>query len=388
MAAPVIAELPEPPVRSDAPVDFALKADLFLGSFPWLREQINTTAAWINGQAGTIATHAANAANDAATASAAGSAATTAAGTASASATAATNAATAAGAAKVAAEDAATRAEEAAEYVEGVVGPLGTAATKDVTTSAQDVTPGRVIKVGDYGLPADALYKALPAATAIDSATDLNTITKAGWFGALLGAAAGSRNANHPDGQTALAAGNGVVNYYWVFVSTYGSNVLQWAAPYISGANTTLATPKFRMLGGGTWTPWYALQHGGNQLALGTTPTSARGAIQWWAGVDKIVNVAAATGAVALDLSAASIFTLTLSGNTTLSVTNLPALSSEARSIVVRVSQGATAYSLAWWGGITWLATLTPAAPGSNKTQEYVLTWDGAGWIGRKGAGN
>src|SRR6218665_3796015 len=142
MAAPIITELPEPPVRSDAPVDFALKADLFLGAFPWLREQINTTAAWVDGQAGTVATHAASAANDAGTASAAGTAATIAAATASAAATSATSAATAAGAAKTAAEAAATRAEDAAQYVEGVVGPLGTAATRNVTTSAQDVTPG------------------------------------------------------------------------------------------------------------------------------------------------------------------------------------------------------------------------------------------------------
>lgn len=107
--------------------------------------------------------------------------------------------------------------------------------------------------------------------------------------------------------------------------------------------------------------------------------------------IDKTVTVAAATGTVALNLSQADVFVLTLSGNTTLAISNAPALSGETLSIVVRVTQPGTAYTLTWFGGISWLASggAAPAAPAAGKTTEYVLsTSDGVNWIGRKGAAN
>ncbi|MCW8158966.1 hypothetical protein D7243_22630 [Stutzerimonas stutzeri] len=105
--------------------------------------------------------------------------------------------------------------------------------------------------------------------------------------------------------------------------------------------------------------------------------------------IDKTVTNAAATGTVTLDLVAADVFDLTLSGNTTLALNNAPTLSGETFTIVARVRQGATAYSLAWFSGITWLATSTPATPAANKIAEYILsTTDGVNWLGRKGASN
>lgn len=107
--------------------------------------------------------------------------------------------------------------------------------------------------------------------------------------------------------------------------------------------------------------------------------------------IDKTVTNAAATGTVTLDLSQADVFNLTLSGNTTLAISNAPALSGETFAIVVRVSQGATAFALTWFSGITWLTSggTAPAAPAANKSVEYVLsTMDGTNWIGRKGAAN
>lgn len=105
--------------------------------------------------------------------------------------------------------------------------------------------------------------------------------------------------------------------------------------------------------------------------------------------IDKTVTNAAATGTVTLNLSAADVFDLTLSGNTTLALSNAPTLSGETFTIVVRVRQGATAYSLAWFPGITWLATSTPATPAANKIAEYVLsTTNGTVWLGRRGAAN
>lgn len=104
--------------------------------------------------------------------------------------------------------------------------------------------------------------------------------------------------------------------------------------------------------------------------------------------IDKTVT-ANATGAFTLDLSAADVFDLTLSGNTTLAISNAPPLTGETFTVVVRVRQGGTARTLAWWGGITWLATTTPAAPAANKIVEYILsTTNGTVWLGRKGAAN
>jgi hypothetical protein len=105
--------------------------------------------------------------------------------------------------------------------------------------------------------------------------------------------------------------------------------------------------------------------------------------------IDKTITNAAATGTVTLDLSAADVFDLTLSGNTALAISNAPSLAGETFTVVVRVRQGGTARTLAWWGGITWLATSTPATPAANKIVEYVLsTTNGTAWLGRKGAAN
>lgn len=107
--------------------------------------------------------------------------------------------------------------------------------------------------------------------------------------------------------------------------------------------------------------------------------------------VDKTTTNATATGTVTLDCSVADVFDLTTSGNVTLALSNLPTLSGETFAILVRVTQGATAYALTWFGSITWLTTggAAPAAPASNKSIEYVLTTkDGTNWLGRKGASN
>lgn len=107
---------------------------------------------------------------------------------------------------------------------------------------------------------------------------------------------------------------------------------------------------------------------------------------------DKTYENNVATGVVTLDLSQADVFDLTLAGATALEISNAPTLSGETLSIVVRVSQGATAFVLTWFGGITtWLTPggTAPATPAANKTVEYILsTMDGTNWIGRKGAAN
>lgn len=105
--------------------------------------------------------------------------------------------------------------------------------------------------------------------------------------------------------------------------------------------------------------------------------------------IDRQTVVSAAIGTVNLDLASSSVFQLTLTGNTTLTVSNAPTMINETYTIVVRIIQGATARTLNWFAGITWLnANGVPATPAANKTIEYILSWDGTNWIGRRGAGN
>lgn len=105
--------------------------------------------------------------------------------------------------------------------------------------------------------------------------------------------------------------------------------------------------------------------------------------------LDKTVTNATATGTVALNFAQGDVFDLTLTGITTLALANLPSLSDETLGFVVRVTQGAAAYALTWFPGITWLTTngVAPAAPASNKVVEYVFTTrNGTAFLGRKGA--
>lgn len=115
--------------------------------------------------------------------------------------------------------------------------------------------------------------------------------------------------------------------------------------------------------------------------------TSIRSALY----IDKTYVNAAATGTVTLDLSAYSIFDLTLTGATTLAVSNLPTLSGETINIVIRITSGASVYALTWFNGISWLVPggFVPTMPAAGKTAEFVIsTQTGATSFGRRGPAN
>ena len=105
----------------------------------------------------------------------------------------------------------------------------------------------------------------------------------------------------------------------------------------------------------------------------------------------KVANLTVGPGAQALNLSTHDYFNLSLGGATTLTLTGVPSLTnSEYVGFVVKVSQGATPYSLTWFNNITWLTTngLAPNAPAAEKSREYVFTTvDGTNFIGRAGSG-
>ena len=104
----------------------------------------------------------------------------------------------------------------------------------------------------------------------------------------------------------------------------------------------------------------------------------------------KVANLTVGPGAQSLNLSTHDYFNLLLNGATTLTLTGVPSLTnSEYIGFVVKISQGATPYSLTWFNNITWLTTngLAPNAPAANKSREYVFTTvDGTNFIGRVGS--
>jgi hypothetical protein len=90
-----------------------------------------------------------------------------------------------------------------------------------------------------------------------------------------------------------------------------------------------------------------------------------------------------------LNCATGSVFEFTLVGNTTLSFTNLPALSGEVFAVLVTIIQGATARTLTMPGGTTYVTTGGAAipTPAANKKQDYIFsTKDGTSWEVRAGA--
>jgi hypothetical protein len=98
---------------------------------------------------------------------------------------------------------------------------------------------------------------------------------------------------------------------------------------------------------------------------------------------DKTVTNATATGTVTLDCSLGSIFDITLTGNATLAFSNVPTPSGETYTVLVRVRQGSTAYTLTQPTGTTPITSggTTPATPAASKLAEYIYsTVNGTAW--------
>jgi hypothetical protein len=106
--------------------------------------------------------------------------------------------------------------------------------------------------------------------------------------------------------------------------------------------------------------------------------------------IDKLVTNSSAAGTVILNFATGSVFEFTLVGNATLSLTNLPSLSGESLTVVIRIRQNASPKTITWFSGITWLTYggVVPPTPGANQIIEYVLSTTGTGttWVGRVGA--
>ena len=106
--------------------------------------------------------------------------------------------------------------------------------------------------------------------------------------------------------------------------------------------------------------------------------------------IDKLLFYGTSAASFALDISRATVFDITLSVNTTFTLSNMPSLSGESLTLVIRVRQAAAPKTIAWFAGITWLTYggVVPPTPGANQIIEYVLSTTGTGatWVGRVGA--
>lgn len=97
-------------------------------------------------------------------------------------------------------------------------------------------------------------------------------------------------------------------------------------------------------------------------------------------GAEKVAAGSATTGTVTLDCSAASVFTITPTGNFTLAPSNVPT-SGTACTITVIISQTGTVRTLTMPSGTVWLGP-SPSQVASKKCAVTMLTTDGgASWI-------
>lgn len=91
-------------------------------------------------------------------------------------------------------------------------------------------------------------------------------------------------------------------------------------------------------------------------------------------GYDDLVLNAAATGTVTCNLAVATVFDLTLTGNTTIAFSNVPVPVGQIFSWVVRITMGGTLRTLTM-PTVTWLTpTGTYDTPAVGKVVEYIFT--------------
>ena len=148
----------------------------------------------------------------------------------------------------------------------------------------------------------------------------------------------------------------------------------------------------------GTWGPWIEITlpsvEGLSRKPLTTGDASST--TREWSDtlsipkyIDKM-STATAAASQALNLALATVFDFTLSVNTTFTISNMPSLSGESLTLVIRIRQNATPKTITWFSGITWLTPggLVPAVPAASQIVEYILSTTGTGttWVGRVGA--
>lgn len=109
-------------------------------------------------------------------------------------------------------------------------------------------------------------------------------------------------------------------------------------------------------------------------------------------GYETQVTVATASGITTCNLALATIFELTITGNLSIALTNIPEPQpGQSFTFVIRLISTATKYTITWPTGLTWLNTngIAGDTPPVGKIIEYVFsTTTSTTALVRKGASN
>lgn len=166
------------------------------------------------------------------------------------------------------------------------------------------------------------------------------------------------------------------------------ANVTQW----VSGTTYSIGTNVFSQIdfktyrrktaGAGTTDPSgdatnWALVAGGGDVTLGGTQTLTNKTITLVAGFETKVAV----GANNINLATGNFFTKTISGATTLTVSNVPSTGTTA-SFILELTNGGSA-TVTWWTGVKWAGGTAPTLTAAGVdilgfyTHDGGTTWNG-----------
>jgi hypothetical protein len=255
--------------------------------------------------------------------------------------------------------------------------PVSFDAKADALLAALPTTITQINNVGTnvFNNATEAFASATTAATQVSLAAAQVALAEAEADAAAVSAALA---------QSAVLASNASI---WVTATTY-------AVGDVVFSPTNFQTYRCKQAGVSSTDPisdstqWSLLNAG--EVTLVGSQTLINKKISAFYVLERTSAVPSATGSISLDLTAATVFNLTLSGNVTATtISSAPTLSSETLSFTIRITQPGTAYSFAWFTGIVWLTVggLAPALPAANKSVEYIFSTDSAGvYYGRKGA--
>lgn len=383
------------PVLDRTSATFKTDTDTFFGS------QLPTFSVQVNSVAGAADASATNAANSA---TAAAGSATAANSSKNAAATSATNAATSASGAATSATNAANSATAAASSATAANSSKNAAATS-ATNAANSATQAADAAASIASGPVTSVSGKTGVVTLVKADVGLSLVDNVSVIAAGIGKT--PLISDNPNMDSVLLT-NG---WYSWGPSTVGTKPTGQVRGIVLISGRAFQTDSrctqlwftedetrafIRRSNAGTWSAWVEITlpalTGNARKPL--TPGDAATEAGWGdtLSIPKYIDKAFSgngTGTCVLNLSIASVWDFTLTGNASFSITNMPSLSGESLTLVIRLRQSATPKTVTWFSGITWLTPggLVPAVPAASQIIEYIFsTVTGTTWLGRVGA--